>query len=98
MAEHSIGKITQIIGAVLDIKFADGNLPEINDAIRITRKDGCRHLLLKLLSIWVMILSAVSPWDLQTVLCVVWRRIATGAPITVPVGEKTLGRMFNVSR
>ena len=40
MAEHSIGKITQIIGAVLDIKFADGNLPEINDAIRITRKDG----------------------------------------------------------
>ena len=28
MAEHSIGKITQIIGAVLDIKFADGNLPE----------------------------------------------------------------------
>lgn len=72
MAEHSIGKITQIIGAVLDIKFADGNLPEINDAIRITRKDGST-LVLKLLSIWVMILSAVFPWDLLMVLCVVWR-------------------------
>ena len=32
---NNIGKITQIIGAVLDIKFAEGNLPEINDAIRI---------------------------------------------------------------
>ena len=32
---NNIGKITQIIGAVLDIKFTEGNLPEINDAIRI---------------------------------------------------------------
>ena len=40
MADKNIGKITQIIGAVLDIKFTEGNLPEINDAIRITRKNG----------------------------------------------------------
>ena len=32
---ESRGKLTQIIGAVLDIKFQEGNLPEINDAIRI---------------------------------------------------------------
>ena len=32
MAEKNIGKITQIIGAVLDIKYADGHLPEINEA------------------------------------------------------------------
>lgn len=30
MAENNIGKITQVIGAVIDIKFTDGNLPEIN--------------------------------------------------------------------
>ena len=33
MADKNIGKITQIIGAVLDIKFANGSLPEINTAI-----------------------------------------------------------------
>ena len=32
MAENNIGKITQVIGAVIDIKFTDGNLPEINSA------------------------------------------------------------------
>ena len=37
---NNIGKITQIIGAVLDIKFSEGNLPEINDAIRIAAGDG----------------------------------------------------------
>ena len=42
MAEKNIGKITQIIGAVLDIKFAGGHLPEIKEAIHITRKDGER--------------------------------------------------------
>ena len=40
MAETAIGKITQIIGAVLDIKFPEGNLPEINEAIKINTKDG----------------------------------------------------------
>ena len=37
---NNIGKITQIIGAVLDIKFTEGNLPEINDAIKVPTKDG----------------------------------------------------------
>ena len=40
MAEKTIGKITQIIGAVLDVKFAEGKLPEINEAIKI----GCRSI------------------------------------------------------
>lgn len=39
MAERNIGKITQIISAVLDIKFA-GKLPEINEAIEIKGNDG----------------------------------------------------------
>ena len=42
MAENNIGKITQIIGAVIDIKFTEGNLPEINSAINIKTNDGGR--------------------------------------------------------
>ena len=42
MAEKNIGKITQIIGAVLDVKYSGGKLPEINEAIEITRQDGSR--------------------------------------------------------
>ena len=40
MAENRLGKITQIIGAVLDIKFTEGNLPEIYEAIKVTKQDG----------------------------------------------------------
>ena len=40
MADKNVGKITQIISAVLDIKFQEGALPEINDAIKIPLKDG----------------------------------------------------------
>ena len=50
MAENNIGKITQIIGAVIDIKFTEGNLPEINSAINIKTNDGGR-LVVKLHSI-----------------------------------------------
>ena len=42
MAEKNIGKITQIVGAVLDVKFTDGNLPEINSAIDVTTKEGAK--------------------------------------------------------
>ena len=42
MAAKNIGKITQVIGAVLDVKYAEGQLPQINEAIEITRKDGSR--------------------------------------------------------
>lgn len=42
MADKNIGKITQIIGAVLDIKFSEGSLPEINEAINIPLADGKR--------------------------------------------------------
>lgn len=40
MADKIIGKVTQIIGAVLDVKFSEGQLPELNDAVKITRSDG----------------------------------------------------------
>ena len=40
MAAEKIGRITQVIGAVLDIRFQAGELPLINEAIRIKREDG----------------------------------------------------------
>ena len=45
MAGNNIGKITQIISAVLDIKFQEGHLPEINEAIEVPLKDGGRSIL-----------------------------------------------------
>ena len=41
---NNIGKITQIIGAVLDIKFTEGNLPEINDAIKVPTRSEERRV------------------------------------------------------
>ena len=40
MADLKTGKLTQIIGAVLDIKFPEGGLPEINDAVNVPLEDG----------------------------------------------------------
>ena len=95
MAETNIGKITQIIGAVLDIKFTEGKLPAINEAIRITRKDG-----------EVLVVEVSQHLGDDVVRCIAMGPTdglirgmdaeATGAPISVPVGENTLGRMFNV--
>ncbi len=95
MAEKNIGKITQIIGAVLDIKFAEGQLPEINTAINIYRKDGGK-----------LVVEVAQHLGDDTVRCIAMGPTdglvrgmdaeSTGAPITVPVGENTLGRIFNV--
>ena len=93
--ENNIGKITQIIGAVLDIKFAEGNLPEINDAIEIMTKDDKRLVVevAQHLGDDIVRCIAMGPTD---GLVRGMDAKATGAPISVPVGEKTLGRMFNV--
>ena len=95
MADKNIGKITQIIGAVLDIKFTEGNLPEINEAINITTSEGKK-----------LVVEVSQHLGDDTVRCIAMGptdglvrgmdATATGAPITVPVGENTLGRMFNV--
>ena len=95
MAEKNIGKITQIVGAVLDVKFSDGKLPQINEAINIPLKDGKR-----------LVVEVSQHLGDDTVRCIAMgptdglvrgmEAEATGAPISVPVGEKTLGRMFNV--
>ena len=95
VAENNTGKITQIIGAVLDVKFPVGSLPEINEAIRVKRDDGT-----------TLVVEVAQHLGDDTVRCIAMgstdglvrgmEAIATGAPISVPVGENTLGRIFNV--
>ena len=63
---NNIGKITQIIGAVLDIKFTEGNLPEINDAIKVPTRDGEELVVEVSQHLGDDIGHDVSPWDLQT--------------------------------
>ena len=95
MAAKNIGKITQIIGAVLDVKYAEGKLPEINEAIKITRKDGTELVVevAQHLGDDVVRCIAMGPTD---GLVRGMDAVATGAAISVPVGENTLGRIFNV--
>ncbi|MBR0132315.1 MAG: F0F1 ATP synthase subunit beta [Lachnospiraceae bacterium] len=93
--EKTTGKITQIIGAVLDIKFPEGSLPEINDAVKIRRTNG-----------ETLTVEVAQHLGDDTVRCIAMGptdglirgmdAVATGAPISVPVGLNTLGRMFNV--
>ncbi|MCR5149444.1 MAG: F0F1 ATP synthase subunit beta [Eubacterium sp.] len=95
MAEKVKGKISQIIGAVIDIKFPEGCLPEIYDAVEIPKPDGSR-----------LCVEVSQHMGDDTVKCIAMgstdglvrgmEAISTGGPITVPVGENTLGRMFNV--
>ena len=94
MAERNIGKITQIVGAVLDIKFTSGKLPEINEAINVYNGEN------------KLVVEVAQHLGDDTVRCIAMGPTdglkrgmdaeATGAAITVPVGENTLGRMFNV--
>ena len=95
MNEQNVGAVVQIIGPVLDIKFADGHLPNLLNAIHITREDGS-----------VMTLEVAQHIGDNVVRCIAMsstdglvrgmEAVDTGASISVPVGEQTLGRIFNL--
>ncbi len=90
------GKIKQIIGPILDIEFPEGSLPDLLNAITITDSERGIHL------------TAETSMQIgeNTVRCIAlssteglvrgMEAIDTGAPIKVPVGPSTLGRIFNV--
>ena len=92
--EKNIGKVVQIIGPVLDIKFENGHLPNLLNAIEIMH-EGRR----------VVCEVAAQAGD-DTVRCIAMsstdgmsrgmEAVDTGTGITVPVGDKTLGRIFNL--
>lgn len=94
MAKENIGKLVQIIGPVLDIRFSEENLPELLNAIRIENGDN------------VVIAEVAQHTGDDTVRCISMsstdglvrgmEAVDTGAAISVPVGEATLGRLFNV--
>lgn len=92
--EQSVGRIIQVVGVVVDVEFNDKNLPSMYDALQITRDKQ------------VITLEVAQHLDERTVRTIAMsstdglRRgeevVATGAPISVPVGADTQGRMFNV--
>ncbi len=93
LAEKNVGKIIQIIGAVLDVRF-DNNMPALYNAIEI-QLNGKR-----------LVAEVAQHLGDDVVRCIAMsttdglvrgtEAVDTGAPISVPVGDPTLGRLFNV--
>nr|YP_010241945.1 ATP synthase CF1 subunit beta [Coscinodiscus wailesii]QTI82860.1 ATP synthase CF1 subunit beta [Coscinodiscus wailesii] len=97
MVKTSINKgyVTQIIGPVLDIEFPDGNLPPIYSAIKIETEDGIGNIVEVQQLLGDNKVRAVSMRSTDGLKRGV-EAIDLGAPISVPVGTTTLGRIFNV--
>jgi len=89
------GKILQIMGPVIDLEFPADQLPEIYNAVEITREDGSILVLETQTHLGNNAVRAVAMSSTEGL-----RRgmeaIDTGKPIAVPVGPNTLGRIFNV--
>jgi len=94
MTEKHVGKVVQVMGAVLDIRFQEGELPALLNAISI-QLDGKE-----------LICEVAQQLGDDTVRCVAMsstdglvrgtEAVDTGSPITVPVGDACLGRIFNI--
>ena len=95
MAKGSKGKVVQIIGTVVDVEFPPEELPEVYSSIEIASANDSfivAEVQQHLGNNWVRCLAMDTTDSLvRGADCV-----DTGAPITVPVGEATLGRLFNV--
>ncbi|MEW8972569.1 MAG: F0F1 ATP synthase subunit beta [Tissierellaceae bacterium] len=92
--EKNIGKIVQVIGPVVDIRFGEENLPKLLNAIKIKKGED------------ILTVEVAQHIGDDTVRCVSMdstdglvrgmEAVDTGEPISVPVGKETLGRLFNV--
>nr|WP_290668152.1 F0F1 ATP synthase subunit beta [Ardenticatena sp.] len=95
MAEQSVGKVVQVVGPVVDVQFPPEGLPELYNAIEIDMEGGEK-----------LVVEVQQHLGGDRVRCVAMgatdglrrgaRAVNTGAPIKVPVGKATLGRIFNV--
>ncbi len=94
MSSQTEGKIVQVIGAVVDVDFSGKPLPAIYDAIEVPLPNGKLVLEVQqhLSNGWVRTIAMSTTEGLKRGM----KAYATGAPITVPVGEAVLGRVFNV--
>src|SRR5580658_10002710 len=86
------GKITQIIGTVIDVEFPREHIPHIYEALKLTDRDLTLEVQQDLGDGVVRAIAMGISEGLQRGLAVE----ATGAPISVPVGEGTLGRIMDV--
>ena len=94
MSKQNIGKVVQVIGPVLDIRFEDGQLPELLSAIEIQNGDK------------KIVAEVAQHVGDNVVRCISMNAtdgmvrgldaVDTGSPITVPVGNECLGRIFNL--
>ena len=93
--EQNTGKVSQVIGVVVDVEFPEGSLPAIFDALELKLNEK------------TITLEVAGHIDRSTVRAIAMtstdglkrgdKVTATGAPISVPIGEETLGRMFDVT-
>ena len=93
---ENIGRISQIIGPVIDVDFSESTLPKIRNAVELVRKDGSK-----------LVLEVAQHLGENTARCIAMDSTDgmqrghvvkdTGAPISVPVGRGTLGRMLNIT-
>src|SRR5215510_8002232 len=97
-AEAKVGKVVQIIGPVVDVEFEGGHLPEIYNALRIHSDGGGQKL-----DIIVEVEQHLGENRVRTVAMKPtdgmqrgMDAVDTGAPISMPVGPATLGRVMNV--
>src|SRR5574342_611087 len=95
MANPTAGRVVQILGGGVDVEFPEGEIPELFEAIQVERS-GKEPLILEVQKHighnWVRTVAMDATDGLQRGIAAK----ATGAPILVPVGPTTLGRIFNV--
>ena len=99
MAEQATGFINQVLGNVVDVEFRNGSLPTIFNALRVSNPAISTDK-------WNLVLEVAQHLGEDTVRCIAMDTTEglvrgmevqdTGAPITVPVGPQTLGRLMNV--
>ena len=94
MSKQNIGKVVQVIGPVLDIRFEDGHLPELLSAIEI--QNGDRKVVAEVAQhVGDNVVRCIS-MNATDGMVRGLDAVDTGSPITVPVGDDCLGRIFNL--
>lgn len=92
---ENIGKVVQIIGPVIDVRFSGDNLPNLHNAIKIEKGDGTYLTVEVAQHVGDDVVRTISMGATDGFVRGA-KAIDTGSPISVPVGDAVLGRMFNV--